>query len=55
MKASFFLQNSQKLADLKASLERAQTLEISACDFYFVSGFAGERSLLEVEITAQNQ
>lgn len=55
VQASFFLHQSQKLPELKAALERDRTPRISACEFHFVAGYAGERSLLEVEITAEAQ
>ncbi len=52
VQVSFFLHRSQKLEDLKILLERERTARIPLCEYYFVDGYAGERSLLEVEVTA---
>ena len=53
LQVSFLLHRSQKLADLKAFLERDGLPGNSLGEYYFVDGYAGERSLLEVEITAR--
>jgi enamine deaminase RidA (YjgF/YER057c/UK114 family) len=53
VQVSFFLHQSQKLADLKALLEGERTPQIPLLEYYFVAGYAGERSLLEVEVTAR--
>lgn len=51
-KLSLFLHRSQKLDVLKDLLAKANMLDVHQVEFGFVDGYAGERSLLEVEATA---
>jgi enamine deaminase RidA (YjgF/YER057c/UK114 family) len=53
LKVSLFLHRSQKLETLKELLERGPALPATCqVEFGFVEGYAGEKSLLEVEATA---
>jgi enamine deaminase RidA (YjgF/YER057c/UK114 family) len=53
VRISLFLHRSQKLETLKELLERAPALPANCqAEFGFVDGYAGEKSLLEVEATA---
>ncbi|MBI4528842.1 MAG: hypothetical protein HY695_34025 [Deltaproteobacteria bacterium] len=52
IKLSLFLQRSQKLETLKQLLAQGPKLEVPLVEFGFVDGYAGEKSLLEVEATA---
>ena len=53
VKLSLFLHRSQKLDALKELLEKGTpALDIAKVEFGFVDGYAGDRSLLEVEATA---
>jgi enamine deaminase RidA (YjgF/YER057c/UK114 family) len=53
VKISLFLHRSQKLETLKDLLERGPALPANCqIEFSFVEGYAGDKSLLEVEATA---
>ena len=53
VKLSLFLHRSQQLDALKELLEKATPApDISKVEFGFVDGYAGDKSLLEVEATA---
>jgi len=53
VKLSFFLHRSQKIETLRELLEKGQPKpDIAKVEFGFVDGYAGEKSLLEVEATA---
>ena len=53
VKVSLFLHRSQKLEALKELLARGPALPVSCeIEFGFVDGYAGDKSLLEVEATA---
>jgi enamine deaminase RidA (YjgF/YER057c/UK114 family) len=53
VKISLFLHRSQKLETLKGLLERGPALPANCqIEFSFVDGYAGDKSLLEVEATA---
>jgi enamine deaminase RidA (YjgF/YER057c/UK114 family) len=53
LKLSLFLHRSQKLDALKEILERGHlTPDVSKAEFGFVDGYAGDKSLLEIEATA---
>jgi enamine deaminase RidA (YjgF/YER057c/UK114 family) len=53
VKISLFLHRSQKLETLKKLLERGPALPANCrIEFGFVDGYAGDKSLLEVEATA---
>ncbi len=52
VKLSGFLHRSQSLDTLKALLKKESKAEAPQVEFGFVDGFAGEKSLLEVEVTA---
>jgi enamine deaminase RidA (YjgF/YER057c/UK114 family) len=53
VKISLFLHRSQKLETLKDLLERGPALPANCqIEFSFVDGYAGDKSLLEVEATA---
>ncbi len=53
VKVSLFLQRSQKLETLKDLLRKSPPLPANCqIEFGFVDGYAGEKSLLEVEATA---
>lgn len=52
VKLSLFLHRSQKLETLKSLLAKDNRLSLSQMEFGFVDGYAGERSLLEIETTA---
>lgn len=51
-KLSAFLHRSQKLDLLKALLAKGNKLQVPQVEFGSVEGFAGEKSLLEIEVTA---
>ena len=54
VKVSLFLQRSQKLETLKDLLRKSPPLPANCqIEFGFVDGYAGEKSLLEVEATAE--
>jgi len=53
VKMSLFLHGSQKLETLREQLKRGPTLPANCqVEFGFVDGYAGDKSLLEVEATA---
>jgi enamine deaminase RidA (YjgF/YER057c/UK114 family) len=53
VKMSLFLHGSQKLETLRELLKRGPTLPANCqLEFGFVDGYAGDKSLLEVEATA---
>jgi enamine deaminase RidA (YjgF/YER057c/UK114 family) len=53
VKISLFLHRSQKLETLKQLLEKGPALPANCqVEFGFVDGYAGDKSLLEVEATA---
>jgi enamine deaminase RidA (YjgF/YER057c/UK114 family) len=53
VKLSLFLHRTQKLESLKAILEKGPLMpDRSKVEFGFVDGYAGQKSLLEVEATA---
>lgn len=52
VKLSGYLHRSQSIEALKALLKKAGKAEVPQTEFGFVDGFAGEKSLLEVEVTA---
>lgn len=52
LRLSVFLQRSQKIDVVKELLTKGPRVELQNVEFGFVDGFAGEKSLLEVEATA---
>ncbi|NIO06836.1 MAG: hypothetical protein GTO40_02170 [Deltaproteobacteria bacterium] len=53
VRLSAFLSRSQKLETLQTLLSNANRAEVPQLEFGAVDGFAGETSLLEVEVTAE--
>ena len=52
LRLSVFLQRSQKIDVVKELLTKGPRVELQNVEFDFVDGFAGEKSLLEIEATA---
>ena len=52
VKVSFLLHRNRKLADLKEAFTNTVKVKIPQMEFSFVDGYAGERNLIEIEVTA---
>jgi enamine deaminase RidA (YjgF/YER057c/UK114 family) len=52
VKVSFLLHRNQKLEDLKEAFTNTVKAKIPQMEFSFVDGYAGERNLIEIEVTA---
>ncbi len=55
VKLSAFQHRGQKLEILQALLRKANKPEVPQLEIGFVDGFAGEKSLLEIEVTAETE
>jgi enamine deaminase RidA (YjgF/YER057c/UK114 family) len=54
VKVSFLLHRSQKVAELKEAFTKAVKADIPRMEYSFVDGYAGEKNLIEIEVTAQD-
>ena len=52
VKVSFLLQRSQKMEDLKDAFTNTVQARIPQMEYSFADGYAGERNLIEIEVTA---